>query len=118
MQRTAYWRSGWWIPLLIAVAVIAINPVGYMGGGADDFQYLQAARCWVEHGPCLPTSPWSGRWPVIAPVAVVLGTLGESRVTAAIAPALWWIGAIVALGVLGGRLFGRRTGIIDRKSVV
>jgi len=105
-------RSGWWLPLLIAAAVIAINPVGYLGGGADDYQYLQAARCWVAHGPCLPVSPWSGRWPVIAPVAIVLGTLGESRATAAIAPLLWWIGAIAALGILGERLFGRRAGIL------
>src|SRR5205823_5221474 len=55
---------------------------------------------------------WSGRWPVIAPLAVVLGTLGESRTTAAIAPALWWIGAIAALGILGERLFDRRTGLL------
>jgi hypothetical protein len=105
-------RSGWWAPLLLAALVVAVNPIGYMGGGADDFHYLQAARCWVEHGPCLPTSPWSGRWPVIAPVAVVLGSLGESRATAAIAPALWWIGAVVALGILGERLFGRRAGLV------
>ena len=111
-QLSAFWRSGWWAPLLLAAVVIAVNPIGYLGGGADDFQYLQAARCWVEHGPCLPDSPWSGRWPVIAPVAVVLGTLGESRATAAIAPALWWIGAIVALGILGERLFGRRAGLL------
>jgi 4-amino-4-deoxy-L-arabinose transferase-like glycosyltransferase len=108
----AVWRSGWWAPLLLAALVVAVNPIGYMGGGADDFHYLQAARCWVEHGPCLPDSPWSGRWPVIAPVSVVFGLAGESRTTAAIAPALWWIGAIVALGVLGERLFGRRAGII------
>jgi hypothetical protein len=108
----AFVSSGWWVPLLIASLVIAVNPIGYLGGGADDFQYLQTARCWIEHGPCLPTTPWSGRWPVIAPVALVLGTLGESRLTAGIAPALWWIGAIVALGVLAQRLFGRRAGIL------
>src|SRR5947209_1935418 len=108
----AFWRSGWWVPVLLALTVIAINPVGYMGGGADDFEYLQAARCWVQHGPCLPDNPWSGRWPVIAPLAIVLGTLGESRATAAIAPALWWLGAIVALGILGERLFGRRAAIV------
>lgn len=108
----AFWRSGWWAPLLIAVLVIAVNPVGYLGGGADDFQYLQTARCWVEHGPCLPTSPWSGRWPVVAPVALVFATVGESRTTAAIAPLIWWLGAITALGVIGQRLFGRRAGIL------
>jgi hypothetical protein len=111
-QLTAFWRSGWWAPLLLAAVVVAINPVGYMGGGADDYQYLVAARCWVAHGPCLPTSPWSGRWPVIAPVAVVLGALGESRLTAAIAPALWWVGAIILLSILGQRLFGRRAGLL------
>lgn len=104
-------RSGWWIPLSVAVLVIAINPIGYLGGGADDTQYLMAARCWVEHGTCLPTSHWAARWPVVVPLAVVLGLWGESRTTAAIMPALWWFAALAATGIIGERLFGRRAGI-------
>lgn len=104
--------SGWWIPFSIAALVIAVNPIGYLGGGADDTQYLTAALCWAQHGACLPTSHWAARWPAVLPLAAVLRLLGESRTTAAIVPALWWFGAIAATGLIGKRLFGRRAGIV------
>jgi 4-amino-4-deoxy-L-arabinose transferase-like glycosyltransferase len=92
--------------------VIVINPVGYLGGGGDDYEYLQAARCWVANGPCVPETHWASRWPIVAPVAQVLALFGESRTTAAIAPLLWWLSGVAGVAVLGARWFGAKAGVI------
>lgn len=48
-------RIAFALAALIALCCVALNPVGYVGGGADDEQYLAAARCWVaQRVPCLP----------------------------------------------------------------
>src|SRR3546814_12239307 len=35
--------------------ILVITPRGFIGGGTDDGQYLEAARCWAAHGPRGPT---------------------------------------------------------------
>ena len=70
----------WLVALVISLALILIiNPVGFLGGGLDDWHYLNAARCWAAHGPCLPQDHWQGRWPVVAPIGASIFLLGENR---------------------------------------
>jgi hypothetical protein len=65
---------------LLALACVAINPIGFVGGGGDDTHYLDAARCWVSQGLlCVPTSHWWTRWPIVGPMAGAIALLGESR---------------------------------------
>jgi 4-amino-4-deoxy-L-arabinose transferase-like glycosyltransferase len=110
-------NKGWWVaPLaLIAAAtwIIALNPVGFVGGGADDAEYLKAVRCWVAAGePCLAQTHWASRWPIIAPIALATGLLGESRTTVALAPLAYACAALALMVMIGNRLFGRPSGYI------
>jgi hypothetical protein len=103
----------WWAAVLGAIVLlILINPGGFIGGGQDDWQYLNAARCWRSHGPCLPLNHWQGRWPVIAPLALVTAALGESRFTVSLAPLLGSLAAVALLVAIGNRLFGRPVGFV------
>jgi hypothetical protein len=111
------WNIGdsalWPIALLLTVAlVLLINPIGYLGGGLDDWHYLTAARCWRDHAPCLPHDHWSGRWPLVLPFGLVLGLFGESRLTVGIIPLLASIACLFLLARIGNRLFGSPVGWI------
>ena len=107
----------WWVApiilVIIAAWIILLNPVGFVGGGADDAEYLKAVRCWVAAGePCLPHTHWASRWPIIAPIAFVTGFLGESRTTVALAPFAYACGSLGLMVMIGNRLFGRPSGYI------
>ena len=100
-----------WV-LLIAVAALLIAPIGYVGGGADDSHYLEAARCWSAAGfPCLPENHWASRWPSVAPIAVATGLLGESRLTVGLGPLFAWIACISLVAALGTKWFDHTTGL-------
>ncbi len=97
---------------LFALFCLWLNPVGYVGSGADDEHYLAAARCWVEAGgPCLPTDHWQTRWPVIAPVAAALALFGDSRASVAVGSSLSFGLLLVGIAALGTRWFGWRAGV-------
>ena len=105
------WR--WWIGLIAAfIFVLLLNPGGFIGGGGDDWHYLNAARCWREFGPCLPHDHWQARWPIVAPIAAMTALFGESRLTVSIAPLVASGSAVVLLALIGNRLFGRPVGWI------
>lgn len=96
-----------------ALLCVLINPVGYVGGGADDEHYLAAARCWVEQGaPCLPPNHWWTRWPAFAPVALSSALLGESRFTLSIGPFVYWASALAALASLATLWFNWRVAVV------
>lgn len=103
-------------PLIIALFAflcVAINPIGYVGGGNDDTQYLEAARCWLaQGGPCLPQTHWWSRWPVFAPMAGAIALFGENRTSVGLGALAYWIAAIMLTGWLGSRWFGRAAGLI------
>ena len=101
-----------WVAL-IAIAAVLIAPIGYVGGGADDTHYLDAARCWSAAGlPCLPDNHWASRWPAVAPIAVATGLLGESRLTVGVGPLTAWIACIALVVALGSAWFDRATGFL------
>ncbi|MBW0145461.1 ArnT family glycosyltransferase [Sphingomicrobium clamense] len=81
----------------LLAAILLLNPVGFQGGGMDDWQYLNAARCWIEYGPCLPEDHWQSRWPVIAPLLASLGLLGESRWSAGLPSLLFGLTILTML---------------------
>ena len=98
--------------LLCAIAVVLIiNPVGFIGGPRDDARYLEAARCWVEQGACLPTNHWQGRWPVFAPVALLIALFGESRFIVQLWPLVCSTAALLIFSHIVGRIFGSRIAI-------
>ena len=94
----------------ILLAYTLINPVGFRGGGWDDWEYLDAARCWVAHGPCLPINHWQGRWPLIAPLAASIGLFGESRASIGLPSLIATIACLPPLALIGNRLFGTPVG--------
>ena len=99
----------------IAVAlilVIALNPVGYVGGGSDDWQYLNAARCWAEYGPCLPHDHWQGRWPIVATVGTAIALLGESRTSIGLPNLAYSIGCLTLLAWFGNRIATKPVGYL------
>lgn len=114
-------RSGtnkhWWIAplalIVVAIWIIALNPVGFVGGGADDAEYLNAVRCWVDAGkPCLAQTHWASRWPLVAPIALATGIWGESRTTVALAPFVYTCATLMLMVFIGNRLFGRPSGYV------
>jgi hypothetical protein len=97
--------------LTATLVALAISPGGFVGGGGDDGRYLEAARCWADRGLCLPDNHWSGRWPVFAPVALLINLFGESRAVVQIWPFICGAGAVMLLAYVGDRLFGPRVGL-------
>lgn len=104
-------------PLILVMAaallIALVNPIGYRGGGSDDWYYLEAARCWVAQGsPCLPTTHWAARLVVVAPVAAALGALGETRGGLAGVALLHGLAALWLFMRLVARQFGRLEAIL------
>lgn len=99
--------------LLFALVALLTNPAGYVGGGADDVHYLEAGRCWVEHGTmCLPTDHWAARWPAVMPVAAGIALLGDGRGTVGLGTLAAWIASIALIGLIGRMWFDRAVGLL------
>ena len=105
-----------WAPLaatlLLALAVAALDPTSFIGGGYDDWHYLQAARCAAEHGLCVARDHWWSRWPVVLPVGAAIALLGESRFTLGIVPGLYAAAALALFVTLVQRRFGRLEAVL------
>lgn len=103
----------WWLALAgTLIIVLLTNPLGYIGGGWDDWHYLQATRCWREYGACLPHDHWESRWPVFAPAAAITALFGESRLTLSIWPLIASAACLILLAIVGNRLFSKPTGFV------
>jgi len=106
------------ILLLVLTAVTALKPVGYIGGGGDEWQYLASARCWATHGICIPHDHWSARWPLIAPMAASIRLFGETRATVELVPFLYTAAALLLFACLTIRLFGRVEALIAGAALI
>lgn len=112
VESNRRWRLLPMVPFLLIAMLIAINPVGFIGGDADDLQYLEAARCWVSQGPCLPSDHWQGRWPIIAPLAAVIALLGEGRWTIAMPTLAASLLCLALVQRIARDMFGRTAAIV------
>lgn len=65
----------------VMAAMLALNWHGFRGGGGDDWQYLDAARCLRGDVPCLPETHWAARYAIVGPLAAVTALFGESHLT-------------------------------------
>lgn len=98
------------ILLGVAVILVSINPVGYRGGGSDDWHYLQAARCAVEaQSLCLPHTHWAARFPFVLPLATALKLFGESRATLAIVAQFFGLASLTLFWLVMKRQFDGKT---------
>lgn len=98
--------------LAAALVALALNPLGYRGGGADDWHYLEAARCAAAHGLCPPADHWWARLPLVGPMGLALAALGESRAVLAIVPLAYAAAALACFTLLVARLWGRAEAIV------
>ena len=89
----------------------ALNPVGYLGGGGDDWPYLVAAECWAKNGFCLPHDHWSARWPLVAPVGGSIALFGGSRASVSLVPFLYAAAALLLVSQVAGKLFARAAAV-------
>jgi hypothetical protein len=89
-----------------ALVLMAANPVGYVGGGWDDYYYLQAARCAADHGFCLPAEHWARRFTLVAPLGWSIALLGDSRQALWLVPAGYGLAALALLVLIVRRAFG------------
>ena len=94
------------IPLASFLVAVSLNPVGFIGGDADDLRYVEAARCWVANGPCLPHDHWQARWPIVAPLTLIASLIGESRSSIALPSLAASLASMWLLFRVGERLFG------------
>lgn len=98
--------------LALAAALNALHPVGYVGGGFDDYHYLSAARCIAEQGWCMPGDHWARRFPLVLPMALAIRLFGESRETLWAVPALATALAIWLFVGVVARAFGARAAMV------
>lgn len=116
------WRSAACVPLvpvlLFTLVLLALNPTGYLGGGGDDWHYLEAARCAAEHGFCLPPDHWSRRYPLVVPVGAAIALFGESRAAISIVPLAYGLLAIALIVTAVQRQYGRRAALLAGLALV
>ena len=103
-------------PVAVAVLLLLIlvlpNPAGYVGGGGDDWYYVQAARCAAAHGWCLPETHWATRWPLVAPMGLVFAVFGDGWWQASVVPLLYSLLSVVLFVRLIENAWGSRAGLI------
>ncbi|HEX8389552.1 MAG TPA: glycosyltransferase family 39 protein, partial [Sphingomonas sp.] len=116
------WRLPVWAPLAPAFALLLafqlISPLGYVGGGADDWRYLEAARCLAREGYCTPETHWAARWPLVAPLALTLRLFGDGVVQASLAPALYGLTALAAYQAIVARIWDVRVAAVAGVALV
>jgi len=103
-------------PALVAIALLLLIalpvPVGYVGGGGDDWYYVQAARCAAAHGYCVPDTHWASRWPLVAPMGVVFRLLGDGAWQSMVVPLAYAMIAVALFVRLIERCHGPRVALV------
>lgn len=98
--------AAWLLPVVALLALTFVNPVGYMGGGGDDWHYLQSARCAVREGLCLPGTHWEARFPLVLPMSLAMRLLGESAASVQLVPLLYALAGLILFSLNVRRRFG------------
>ena len=101
------------LPLAAALVLMALAPVGYVGGGWDDQHYLEAARCAAREGFCLPENHWARRFTLVVPTGLMLSIFGESRQTLWLVPAAYSLAAVALFTLTVQRCYGRATALLS-----
>jgi 4-amino-4-deoxy-L-arabinose transferase-like glycosyltransferase len=104
--------------LLLALLLSSLYPVGYLGGQADDGRYLQAIRCLVAEGYCLPANHWAARLPLVLPAAALTALFGESRLVLSLVPLLYAGGALTLFALLVRSASGERAAMLSTMVLV
>jgi 4-amino-4-deoxy-L-arabinose transferase-like glycosyltransferase len=104
--------------LLLALLLSSLYPTGYVGGGADDGRYLEAIRCLVAEGYCVPASHWAARLPLVLPAGAVVALLGESRLALSLVPILYAGGALALFALLVRRFAGERAATVGMFALI
>lgn len=116
MKRARFLLPPWLGAAFPAAALVGLivlwAPQGYMGGGSDDWHYLQAARCAATNGFCLPPDHWWTRYPLVIPLGRALDWIGESRAVLVAVAALYSVIAAVCFAELMRRHFGSVAAIV------
>lgn len=113
---TRLWSLG--VPLAALALTLTLTNAGYIGGGADDWWYLKAARCWAANGSCLADTHWAARLPVVVPMAATLAVFGEGWRVAGLVPLAYAIGCVALLSRLVGRAHGPLAGCLAGLALV
>jgi 4-amino-4-deoxy-L-arabinose transferase-like glycosyltransferase len=107
------------IVLIVTSGIWLMNPYGYLGGGSDDWYYLQAARCAVaHHGLCPPQSHWGARLSLIGELAVAIAALGETRITLALVGLINAAAAAAFFTHMMERQFGKLEALIGGLALI
>ncbi len=101
---TAYWPVC--LTLAFAVLIVAINPMGYFGGGGDDWQYFEAAKCVADQGWCIPKTHWAARWPLVVPMAFSLNHVHDARLALELVGGFYGFAALMLVMHLAFRTAG------------
>lgn len=109
-------------PVVIALVVIGLvalalawsvpHFIGYVGGGSDDWHYVEAARCVARDLTCPATTHWATRYPVVAPMAAAFASLGVHEGAATIVPLGYAIAALALLVFVVERHWGLRVAAV------
>ncbi len=103
-------------PTLVAVALLCAivlpNPVGYVGGGGDDWFYVNAARCIADNGWCVPTTHWAARWPLVAPMGAAFAALGDGWIQSTLVPLAYTLAAVALFVTLVEQAWGRGVAMV------
>jgi hypothetical protein len=107
-----------WVAVALLFALVLPNPVGYVGGGGDDWYYVEAARCAVAHGWCVPDTHWATRWPLIAPMAGVFALLGDGEWQSMVVPFSYGLMAVVLFTRMVELLWDRPVALVAGVALV
>ena len=100
------------VGIALLFALVLPNPVGYVGGGGDDWYYVQAARCVAAHGWCVPDTHWAARWPLVAPMGLALRLFGDGVLQSMLVPLLYSLFAVLVFVRLVEDAWGRAVAVL------
>lgn len=112
LRQRLLWMAGAIAIALIGVALALINPRGYIGGGWDDANYVDAIVAWSEHGPQVGANHWALRWPLVVINVVFVQLFGFGRNALMIPAVATYVAAGLVLYAIVNRLAGWRAGLV------